>query len=219
VSWRAILAAALVAGTTAAQADFRTDPVADPFDVIREGLVEEMRLSAGSLAAERRHEATKALDRALHLAEFARSAEGLPGAVDEPFRDAHRAIERARHSLQIGRPELAAMRLTEGSRRLAEAPIPDVGERGIDPGGGLEGFTVLNARGHVLGEIDGYGHEAAGTPVALVGQGGFIWFGEKIVPVPTGELLGSKSFVVLPSFISPDDFATARPAARGRHTR
>jgi hypothetical protein len=210
MSWRAILLAALVAGATEAQAEFGTEPTADPFDVVRDGLVEEMRLSAESLEAERRHEATKALDRALHLAEFAMSAETLPGAVDEPFRHAHKAIERARHSLQIGRPELAAMRLAEGSRRLAEAPIPDVGERGIDPGGGLEGFTVLNARGHVLGEIDGYGHDAAGTPVALVGHGGFIWFGETIVPVPTGELLGSKSFVVLPSSISPERFATAR---------
>ena len=205
---RAILAAALVASATVAQADYATEPRADPFDVVRDGLVEEMRPGADSLEAERRHEATKALDRALHLAEFAMSAHGLPGALDEPFRGAHKAIEQARHSLQIGRPELAAMRLGEGSRRLAEAPLPDVGRSGIDPGGGLEGFTLLNARGHVLGEIDGYGQDAAGTPVALVGHGGFIWFGETIVPVPAGQLLGSSSFVVLPSSISPEDFAT-----------
>ena len=207
---RFLFAVALWAVATAAHAEFGTVAEQDPFAIVRDGLVEEMRLGAESLDAERRHEATKALDRSLHLAEFAISARGLPGGMDEPLHDAHDAIKAARHSLQIGRPNLAAMRLAEGSRRLAAAPLPDVGEWRIEPGEDLEGLTVLNSRGHILGELDGYGENAAGATVAIVGHGGFVWFGETIVPVPVKLLLGGDAFVVLPSTISPDEFATAR---------
>ena len=179
------------------------------FDAVRQGLVHEMKASAEDLEADRRHKSTKALDRALHLAEFATSTFVLGRELARPFHDAHQAVKDARHALQMGRPEDTVQILVGAATALEGAPLPDVPDSGLkaEHAAEVEGHRVLNARGHMLGEIDGFVEGEDGPYIALVGHGGLAGLGERIVKVPLGRLIGARNFVVIPMTISPKEFA------------
>lgn len=179
------------------------------FDAVRQGLAEAMTASAKALDAGQRHEATKAMDRALHLAEFATAAPALEGPSKRVFQDAHTAVKEGRHALQNGRPEDAARILADAGERLAGATLAPVSP--APPGArepeDVEGLTMLNAQGHKLGELDGIESSPDGARLAVIGLGGFLGLGEKTVQVPLGHLLVSDAFVVLPETVSREEFA------------
>ena len=65
---------------------------------------------------------------------------------------------------------------------------------------------MLNARGHKLGEIDGFVEGEDGPYAALIGHGGFAGVGERIIKVPLGRLIGAEHYVVVAMTISPKEF-------------
>ena len=196
-----------IAGPASAQTAAAPEPTA--FEAVRQGLAHEMRASAEDLDAGRRHKATKALDRALHLAEFATSTFVLAGESARPFHAALKAIKNARHELQMGRPEDTVRILAEAAQALEGASLPEIADPGLKPehAAEVEGHRVLNARGHKLGEVDGFVEGDDGPYIALVGHGGIAGLAETIVKVPLGRLIGAKHFVVVPMTISPKEFA------------
>lgn len=178
------------------------------FDAVRQGLAEEMLLSAEELDAGQRKKAMEALDRALKLGEFGKSASALPEEGRKPFQGAHKAIKDARHAVQMGRPEDAVPILAQAAAMLRDASLPNVPEPGMtyEQAAELEGNYVLNARGHRLGELKEYAG-ASDAPAAVIGVGGLLSLGETIVEIPLNALLASKRFMVLPSTISQQEFA------------
>lgn len=199
----------LVLAGTPAMAQAAADAPGAGFDAVRAGLAYEMTQSAEALTDGHRHDATKALDRALHLAEFATTAFALP-EKSGPFHDAHKAIKNARHALQMGRPEEATRILAEAGEVLGGAPLPDLPDAGLtlEQAEIAEGRFVLNATGHRLGELNGVVPTAdESAAMAIIGHGGWGGIGEQEVQVPLRSLLGSHSFLVLPSTVSPEEFA------------
>lgn len=151
--------------------------------VIR-GLAGEMTKAADGLAAGERYDATRALDRALHLAEFAADAGG------GPFLSALEAVERARHELQMGRPESARKVLSEGGASL-DAAESDIGLRPASKAGDIEGRPLLDAQGRKLGEID-----EVDDGLARVESGGFLFLGGEAMEVALDDLHAGGGFVV-----------------------
>ena len=203
---------ALALGAPAAAQDevlLPNAPITDlgGFAAVLSGLTHEMAASAEHLrAGDERHRATEALDRALHLAEFGAHAYGIGPEAAEAFRGGLDAVQEGRHALQNGRPEDAADILEAASEALRQAEIAAASPGNLpEHGEEVEGLKVLNERGHHLGELDGF-VEAEGGPMAVVAHGGFLWWGENRENIPAELLLGSESFVVLPSPVEPSDF-------------
>ncbi|MEQ8816887.1 MAG: PRC-barrel domain-containing protein [Thalassobaculum sp.] len=118
--------------------------------------------------------------------------------------------------LPVARP--AAMKPTAASspvpapapRRLAEratspspagsVPLPD--GTGLKSGSSealavqLEGAKVLSAEGNVVGEVERLVEEPAGTRKAVLGIGGFLGIGERLVLVPAESLAPSGNGMV-----------------------
>ncbi|SFQ24669.1 hypothetical protein [Tranquillimonas alkanivorans] len=176
---------------------------ATPAEKVARSLAAEMSASAATLEAGKRHEGTKPLDRALHLAEFAEQSAEVGTDV---FRNALEALKAARHELQMGRPEQAVARLTDGARALEQTP-GGLRLGGVDPDrlDEIEGLPVLNLHGHELGEIVGFTQGENGA-IARVEHGDFIFFGGNETPLEADRLLSGGGFVVLPEDILPEAF-------------
>ncbi len=171
------------------------DGKAPGFGVVQRVLAAAMTQSAGALRARHRHVATRALDRARRLARFADTA-WLAFPADTAFGAARRAVERARHGLQTGRPEEAADVLDAGARTLAGAALGDTRPPRPDVGTVTRaaGRPVLGLQGEEIGEIEGFRGAGGGrspSDVVLVSVGGFLGLGARTVEVPAdGVLLG-----------------------------
>ncbi|MBN9560556.1 MAG: PRC-barrel domain-containing protein [Alphaproteobacteria bacterium] len=156
-----------------------------------------MEESAAALRAERRHDATRALDRARRLARFADTAQGLAPEGSATFRTVRQAVEQGRHALQVGRSEEAADILATGARTLANAPLGASQAHHPDPEKASEivGRPVLNARGEELGSIESV---APGRQEVLIAAGGIfgICLGAHTLQVPADAVLIGKEYAV-----------------------
>lgn len=177
-----------------------------PAEAVAAGLAEQLATAARALEEGRRHGATQALDRALHLAEFAEaSASGT-----EAFRAALHVVKSARHELQMGRPEDAAQILAQGAAALEplsdEISMKAVAATDLSE---VEGLPILNVMGERLGEITGF-TEVEGALFAAVEHGNFIFFGGSTAPIPAERLYTGAGFVLLPEDVAPSEIGRDR---------
>ena len=105
---------------------------------------------------------------------------------------------------QNGQPENAVAILAEAAEALSRPElVKAAGPQSLaEHAEAVEGLKVLNQRGHHLGELEGF-EDAEGGPMAVVARGGFLWWGGSRKRIPAEALIGSDSFVVLPSPIEP----------------
>ncbi|MDJ0391008.1 hypothetical protein QMO56_23085 [Roseomonas sp. E05] len=188
------LTPAAMAQATGAAAEAASEAAAR-FDAARQALATAMSQSAEGLRAGRRHEATRALDRARRLARFGDTAWMLDEPGWKAFRDARRGVEEGRTALQNGEPEKAADTFQSASRALAQAPLGEAEPRRLDAQAvaEAEGRTVLNARGEEAGTLKGY---AAETGEILVSRGGFLGIGADTVRLPAGQVLLGQDYAL-----------------------
>ena len=217
VIFASMVAAAMLALSQAvAQDDLIVDapvPGKGGYQIVLNGLAAEMIASAEHLDTGERYDATRALDRALHLAEFGVHAFGLTERQRQPFRTAHDAVKKARHALQNGRPQQAAGILSTAGYKLKSSTIAGTGPSEVpDRTQDVEGLPVLNGRGRGLGELEGFERSEEGL-LAIIAHGGFFVFGRETTAIPAAMLLGSKGFVVLPRNISPEEFRRGSPVS------
>ena len=96
-------------------------------------------------------------------------------------------------------PRLLAESATSASP-AGSVPLPD--GSGLKSGSSealavqLEGAKVLSAEGNVVGEVDRLVEEPAGTRKAVLGIGGFLGIGERLVLVPVESLAPSGNGMV-----------------------
>lgn len=163
------------------------------------GLESAMTEAALGLRDGERLRATKALDRALHLAEFAAASSKNNAEGTNPYEAALDTVKDARHALQNGRPDGAAGLLRTGAAHLSSNLVLAPELSGLDPDrpGDYEGRPVLSADGARLGKIGDFGRNDHG-PVVTVEHGGSFGLGGEETPVPLRHLLAGERFLVLP---------------------
>jgi hypothetical protein len=143
---------------------------------VRDGLAANMAQAADALRRSERYDATRALNRARHLAGAMATAAQVASADAPVFRSAYEAIDEGRHALQDGEPDRASEILESGAAALRAARITGrdapLDARSVAR---APGYNVIDESGRKRGELQALelGNAAARLQPSAGGAAGF----------------------------------------------
>lgn len=207
--WEVRMSAPFEAAAASASADSPALAIA-----VTEGVHASLDEASLALSRGERSAATHAIDCSRRAAEVANHA--FTGAHHHPFDDALRQIERARHLLQIGRPDEARAVLDEAATTVGVFQPGDrfhVQTPTAHEADGYRGAKILDARGRMIGEVEALHGDGELTREVVIELGGvrdalglgFADVGGERVTAPVDRLVFGErkglggTFVVLPN--------------------
>jgi hypothetical protein len=171
----AVAIGALGAGPALAQAN-SAHVATQPSVRVRDGLAANMAQAADALRRGERYDATRALNRARHLANAMASAPQVASEDAPVFRSAYEAVDKGRHALQNGDPDRASEILESGAAALHAAQITGrdapLDARSVAR---APGYNVIDESGRKRGELQALelGNAAARLQLSAGGAAGF----------------------------------------------